>query len=77
LNNAQMANQQAPAELAALRQEIASLRDTTTQFDMSVERTLTELQHRVASLEAVRSSTVTTSNQAETQGVEVGRRRSQ
>jgi hypothetical protein len=38
-------------DLAALRQEIVRLRDTSTQYDVSLDHTLQELQHRVATLE--------------------------
>jgi hypothetical protein len=37
-----------------LRQEIMQLRDTTTQYDMSVEKTLQDIKQRLAYLESVR-----------------------
>lgn len=40
------------SELNALRQELAALRDTTTQYDMSVERNMHEVLQRLQSLEA-------------------------
>jgi hypothetical protein len=46
------AGQSVAAKLEALCVEVANLRETTTQFDMSVERTLTEMQHRITILEA-------------------------
>jgi hypothetical protein len=44
------------AEIESLKQEIASLRDTTTQYDMSVEHRLTEIQHRLDNIEGRRTS---------------------
>lgn len=40
------------AEVVALRQELAQLRDTSTQYDISIQHTLEELQHRVHSIES-------------------------
>jgi hypothetical protein len=39
------------SSIEELRQEIMALRDTTTQYDMSVEHTLAEIQNRLAHLE--------------------------
>ena len=38
--------------LESLRTEIMKLRDTTTQYDISVERTLTDLRQRMAHMES-------------------------
>ncbi len=40
------------SELETLRQEIAQLREVTTQYDMSVDRTLHETQQRLTNLES-------------------------
>ncbi len=40
------------SELNTLRQELAALRDTTTQYDMSVERNMHEVLQRLQALEA-------------------------
>ena len=40
------------SELNALRQELAALRDTTTQYDMSVERNMHGVLQRLQALEA-------------------------
>jgi hypothetical protein len=34
-----------------MRQELAQLRDTSTQFDMSLQRSLEEMQHRLERVE--------------------------
>ncbi len=39
------------AQIEALRQELAQLRDTSTQYDMSLQMTLETLQERVRMLE--------------------------
>jgi hypothetical protein len=38
-------------EIEGLRQDLAQLRDTTTQYDVSIQHTLEELQQRVSHLE--------------------------
>jgi chromosome segregation ATPase len=43
---------QTQSEISALRQELAQLRDTSTQYDVSLQHSLEELQHRVATIEA-------------------------
>ena len=48
------------SELTALRQELAALRDTTTQYDLSVERNMHEMMHRLQSLES-RTATASSS----------------
>lgn len=52
----QMQNQQGQSdavkqELAALRAEIAAMRDTSTQFDMSLENSIERLEQRVSHIE--------------------------
>ena len=44
-------NQEVIAQIEALRQELAQLRDTSTQYDMSLQATLETLQERVRMLE--------------------------
>ena len=39
------------AELERLREEVKNLRDTTTQYDMSIDHTLQTLGNRVTALE--------------------------
>ncbi|MBV9849741.1 MAG: hypothetical protein JO250_08735 [Armatimonadetes bacterium] len=39
-------------QLAALRAEVAGLRDTSTQFDMSLENSVQRLEERVSRIEA-------------------------
>jgi polyhydroxyalkanoate synthesis regulator phasin len=39
------------AQIEALRQELAQLRDTSTQYDMSLQANLEALQERVRALE--------------------------
>ena|SRR5579862_5891792 len=38
-------------EIAAMRQELAQLRDTSTQFDMSIEHRLDDMERRLGSVE--------------------------
>ncbi len=45
--------EQLKQELKSLRQEIAQLRDTTTQYDMSVDKTLHEAQQRITHVEGM------------------------
>lgn len=49
------------AELAALRAEVAELRDTTTRFDMSFDAGLARLEQRVDRVEEGRAATTSTS----------------
>lgn len=42
------------SEIEALRSELARLRDTSTQYDISIQHTLEELNTRVATLESQR-----------------------
>lgn len=44
-------NDEVRQELASLRAEIAGLRDTSTQFDISLEQTVHRLEQRMAHLE--------------------------
>jgi len=39
-------------QIEALREEVARLRDTSTQYDISIQHTLEELQQRVAFVES-------------------------
>ena len=39
-------------EVEALRRELAQLRDTATQYDVSIQHTLEELQQRMSRMEA-------------------------
>ena len=47
------------AELTALRNEVASLRDTTTRFDMSFDAAITRLEDRVDRVEVKQTGTGT------------------
>ncbi len=40
------------AEVAALRAELAALRDTSTQYDISIEHTMQHIEQRVGRLES-------------------------
>lgn len=51
LERRRLSNQQMAAQLDAIREEIAQLRDTSTQYDMSLQATLEALQERVRYLE--------------------------
>lgn len=42
---------QAYSEIIGLRQELAQLRDTSTQYDVSIQHSLEDLHHRVAHVE--------------------------
>lgn len=46
-----LSNQEVAKQIEALRQEIAQLRDTSTQFDLSLQANLENLQERVRYLE--------------------------
>jgi len=50
--NSGAGNEALRSEFEALRQEVARLRDTSTQYDISIQHTLEELQHRVSTLES-------------------------
>lgn len=43
------------AEIETLRQELSRLRDTSTQYDVSIQHTLEDLQQRMERLEARRA----------------------
>lgn len=43
-------------QVAAMRQELAQLRDTSTQFDMSLQRRLEEMEHRLGFVEGAGKS---------------------
>jgi sensor histidine kinase regulating citrate/malate metabolism len=51
LEKRRLSNQEVVAQIEALRQELAQLRDTSTQYDMSLQATLETLQERVRMLE--------------------------
>ncbi len=51
LERRRLSNQEMAAQLDAIREEIAQLRDTSTQYDMSLQATLEALQERVRYLE--------------------------
>jgi sensor histidine kinase regulating citrate/malate metabolism len=51
LERRRLSNQEIVAQIEALRQELAQLRDTSTQYDMSLQANLEILQERVRMLE--------------------------
>ena len=51
LERRRLSNQEVIAQIEALRQELAQLRDTSTQYDMTLQATLETLQERVRMLE--------------------------
>jgi glucose-6-phosphate-specific signal transduction histidine kinase len=51
LERRRLSNQEVVAQIEAIRQELAQLRDTSTQYDMSLQMTLETLQERVRLLE--------------------------
>ena len=51
LEKGRLSNQAIAEQIEALRQELAALRDTTTQYDMSLQTNLEMLQERVRQLE--------------------------
>jgi sensor histidine kinase regulating citrate/malate metabolism len=51
LEQRRLSNQEVIAQIEALRQELAQLRDTSTQYDMSLQANLEMLQERVRMLE--------------------------
>jgi sensor histidine kinase regulating citrate/malate metabolism len=51
LERRRLSNQEVIAQIEAIRQELAQLRDTSTQYDMSLQMTLETLQERVRMLE--------------------------
>lgn len=44
-------DQNVASQIAAMRQELAQLRDTSTQFDMSIEHRLDDIDRRLNSVE--------------------------
>jgi len=52
LEKRRKSNEEILKQIEALRQEIAELRQTTTQYDMSLQANLENLQERVRALEA-------------------------
>jgi chromosome segregation ATPase len=51
LERRRLSNQEIVAQIEAIRQELAQLRDTSTQYDMSLQANLEMLQERVRMLE--------------------------
>jgi hypothetical protein len=51
LERRRLSNQEVIAQIEAIRQELAQLRDTSTQYDMSLQANLEMLQERVRLLE--------------------------
>ena len=51
LERRRLSNQEVLAQIEALRNELTQLRDTSTQYDMSLQATLETLQERVRTLE--------------------------
>ena len=51
LERRRLSNQEIVAQIEAIRQELAQLRDTSTQYDMSLQANLEALQERVRALE--------------------------
>lgn len=51
LEKRRLSNQEIAAQIEALRQELTALRDTSTQYDMSLQANLEMLQERVRHLE--------------------------
>lgn len=49
-------NEEVARQLADLRQEVAALRDTSTQFDMALEDTVQRLEQRVGRAETKTST---------------------
>ena len=63
-------NEEVTQQLASMRAEIAGLRDTSTQFDMSLEHTVQRLEEKVARLESKgQIPTIPTPTMEETQRV--------
>ena len=52
LQSQQGTNEEVTSQLKALRAEIAGLRDTSTQFDMSLEHSVQRLEERMGRVEA-------------------------
>lgn len=50
---------EAMSQLESLRAELVRLRDTSTQYDISIQHSLEDLQRRVGKLEAGRNATAT------------------
>lgn len=58
LERRRASNQEVIQQIEALRQEIAELRQTTTQYDLSLQANLENLQERVRALEESLHQTV-------------------
>ncbi|SRR5579883_652343 len=61
-------------QIDALREEVARLRDTSTQYDISIQHTLEDLQHRLATLESSRRTSQTISDVDRSDQATVGNR---
>lgn len=72
LNAQQGKNEDVTHQIDALRAEIAGLRDTSTQFDMSLEHTVERLEERVGRVEtkaAPRPATVSQPEESQPLGL--------
>ncbi len=58
-------NEAAAQQIAALRQEIAEMRDTSTQFDMSLEHNVQRLEERLGRVETKTARATQPSSHAE------------
>ncbi len=56
-------------QIEALREELARLRDTSTQYDISIQHTLEDLQQRVTAIESRRRSSSAVVTEEEQQRV--------
>lgn len=61
----QSQNEDVTRQLGTLRAEIAALRDTSTQFDMSVEHSVQRLEERLSRIEAKRTPSFSTASEVE------------
>jgi predicted nucleic acid-binding Zn-ribbon protein len=58
LQSQQGTNEEVTTQLKALRAEIAGLRDTSTQFDMSLEHSVQRLEERLGRIESKGQSSI-------------------
>jgi predicted nuclease with TOPRIM domain len=65
LQSQQGTNEEVTTQLKALRAEIAGLRDTSTQFDMSLEHTVQRLEERLGRIESKEQSSISPAPAAE------------
>ncbi|MBV9849740.1 MAG: hypothetical protein JO250_08730 [Armatimonadetes bacterium] len=73
LQNQQGQNDAVVQQLAALRAEVAGLRDTSTQFDLSLENSMQRLEERVSRLE-IKAAVPSVTPQPDAPRQTVGRR---